>query len=267
MTRNRIALVAAALLAGAATVAVARPHGGPGGPHGRLSWDGFLDKHDTDGDGAVTREELAATSERFARLDTDGDGRITESELEGAIAGRMFAHLARWADEDRDGALTSAEWSAFLADRDADGDGTLDFHRRAPAGVERRPGPLDGDGDGALSTNEAQALFARFDADGDGQVSAQELPAVLERHGRFGHGPRGMHGLRGALEHLDEDGDGSVSRAEWDAAATRRHGADREHAERHAEMFERIDGNGDGVLSAEELDGFHSRGPRPRGRR
>jgi Ca2+-binding EF-hand superfamily protein len=269
MTPTRIALAAALLLGGAATVAVARPHGGHEGPFG---WDRFVENHDKDGDGAVSREELASTAadERFARLDADGDGRVTEEEFRGALAGRVLGHMAFRADADRDGALTRAEWSAFLAELDEDGDGTLELrhHRhRGPAaeGDEtQRVFPGDADGDGAFETDEAEALFARFDANGDGVVSEEELPSGPGpgRHGRFHHGPRGRHGDPAAfLGRLDTDGDGSVSRAEWDAHVEGRGEA---RAERHGEMFERLDADSDGALSREEIESFHPRGHRGR---
>ena len=270
MTRIRIALAAAGLLAGAATVAVARPHGAHDGP---LGWEHFAEKHDTDRDGAVTREELAATAagDRFARLDENADGRVTEDEFRAAIAGRVLGHLAMRADEDRNGELTQGEWSAFLAELDEDGDGSLEMRhrRRGPAGTEdegeaKRAFPGDTDGDGAFETAEAQALFTRFDENRDGVLTEEELPARTERHGRFGHG---MHGRGGHAEHLmrlDSDGDGSVSRAEWDAHVAKRQGEREEREERRSELFDRLDANGDGELSREELEAGRPRGPRGR---
>lgn len=271
MTRIRIALVAAGLLAGAATVALARPHGGHDGPRG---WEHFAEKHDTNGDGAVSREELAATAagDRFTRLDENADGRVTEDEFRAAIDGRVLGHLAMRADEDRDGELTQSEWSAFLAELDEDGDGTLEMRhqrRRGPGDAEaegeaKRAFPGDADGDGAFELAEAQALFTRFDENRDGVLTADELPHHPERHGRFGHG---MHRRGGHTEHilrLDADGDGSVSRAEWDAHVAKRQGEHEDREERRAERFERLDANGDGELSREELEAGRRRGPRGR---
>ena len=271
MTRLRIALAAAALLAGAATVAVARPHGPHGGPHeGPFGWDRFAEKHDANEDDVVTRDELATSmaSERFDRLDENGDGSVTEDEFRGALAGRVLGHLAFRADADRNGELTQAEWSAFLAEQDEDGDGALDFRhyrRRGPEGAEGeadapRDFPGDADGDGSFEVAEAQALFARFDDDGNGVVTEEELPITHRRgdsHGR--HGLRGGHA--GFLLRLDTDGDGSVSRAEWDSHVEQRQD---DRAERHAERFERLDTNGDGSLSRQELEVARPRGPHGR---
>jgi Ca2+-binding EF-hand superfamily protein len=267
MTRIRIALVAAGLLAGAATVAAARPHGGHDGPRG---WDHFAEKHDTNGDGAVAREELSATAadDRFARLDENADGRVTEDEFRAAIAGRVLGHLAMRADEDRNGELTQAVWRAFLAALDEDGDGSLEMRhrRRGPAGEgeAERAFPGDTDGDGAFELAEAQALFGRFDENRDGVLTEEELPTRGERHDRFGHG---MHGRGGHAEHmmrLDSDGDDSVSRAEWDAHVAKRQGEREGREERRSEMFDRLDADGDGELSREELEAGRPRGPRGR---
>jgi hypothetical protein len=53
------------------------------------------------------------------------------------------------------------------------------------------------------------------------------------------------------LRQIDGDGDGTITRAEWDAAVAAHHpeGA----PDRAGEHFEKLDANGDGVLSGEEL--------------
>jgi Ca2+-binding EF-hand superfamily protein len=257
------------LAAGGAAVA---GHGGPGdGDHPR-GWEGFAARHDLDHDGAVTREELARSSEIFSRLDANGDGRIVESELESLRSSRLIAHFARWADDDDDGAVSAAEWQAFLAARDDDGDGVVDLHarhaRRGAGGAEHTS-PLDADGNGTLEVSDLQALFARFDTDGDGALSAAELPDEPGFHGRRGHfrgtrfhgnGPGGPGHLLGRL---DTDEDGNVSRAEWDAFRPPFADVER-HAERHAARFAELDADDDGSLSREELAGARRRGPADR---
>lgn len=77
--------------------------------------------------------------------------------------------------------------------------------------------------------------FAGLDADGDGVVTAGEL--------------NGASGGRAApmLARLDADDDGKVTRAEMAAGAQR--------------MFERMDTNGDGVISPDERPSFGRGGP------
>jgi Ca2+-binding EF-hand superfamily protein len=264
MTKHRVAIGLAGLLA-LAGIAVARPHHGGDHPRG---WEGFAAKHDVDGDGAVTREELAQSSEHFALLDANGDGRIVEEEMEAVRSSHVLAHFARWADGDDDGAVSAEEWKAFLAARDEDGDGELDLrmrHHRGPAGEpaeERIGGPLDLDDDGLLEVADLQALFARFDSDGDGTLSANELPAAPEMRMRGFGGPHGH--MRSPdpdhlLARLDTDGNGSVSRAEWDAFQPPHFDAER-HAERHAERFAELDTDGDGSLGRDELAAGPRRG-------
>lgn len=41
----------------------------------------MMEKHDLDGDGAITKEEaLKAAEERFNKMDADSDGKVTEDE-------------------------------------------------------------------------------------------------------------------------------------------------------------------------------------------
>jgi Ca2+-binding EF-hand superfamily protein len=158
MTQRRMLTAALALTLGLGLIAIlaavpaAADHGRPG--HGR----GFLERHDADGDGAVTREEmLAAAGEMFDRLDTDGDGVLTAEEMPRMEHRRghrrhsgeaMFGRL----DTDGDGAVSRAEWDAKGTDRPG-----YDAERHASRFAE-----LDADGDGSLSRDELMAGHRRF---------------------------------------------------------------------------------------------------------
>lgn len=252
MTKQRIVLAAAGLLV-LATPLFADVH------HG---WARFVEKHDANGDGAVTKEEMGMPAERFGHLDQDHDGVVTEADLTALHAAHVVAHLARGADDDGDGSVTAAEWDAWFAGRDGNGDGRLDAedHAEKGHGAEGRHGShhghgrLDADGDGTVDRADIAALVARFDADGDGTLSGTERPQVdRERHGRHGRGSHRGHGFHGEL---DADKDGAVSRAEWDAAVGRWHNADPETA---GKRFEAMDTDGNGALSQEELQAGHRR--------
>ncbi len=174
------------------------PHGGPEEGHGDgdpfscfdqdndgvLTEDelpeevwGRISAADTDGDGAISAEELAAykpeppsREDLFARLDADGDGALTEVELPPEVWERLSP-----ADTDGDGSITLDELAAFQPERDPHGprpDGRCDgdlFDR------------LDQNDDGLLVEDEVpDGLWERIlpaDSDGDGQISSEELAA------------------------------------------------------------------------------------------
>ena len=96
---------------------------------------------DTDGDGAVSREEFDARGgDRFAALDTDGDGALSAEEMVAEARTRAQEMIARF-DENGDGLLQEAEMptpaearSARMFDSlDADGDGTVTAEEFADA--------------------------------------------------------------------------------------------------------------------------------------
>jgi Ca2+-binding EF-hand superfamily protein len=111
---------------------------------------------DRDGDGRVTREEMAAArTEGFAAADANRDGALDRTEIETLVRARLEATRPRRAeraarkvtdkfferaDTDRDGFVSAAEQTERLALRgfrviDSDGDGTI---TRAEAEAPRR---------------------------------------------------------------------------------------------------------------------------------
>jgi len=113
------------------------------------------------------------------------------------------------------------------------------------AGAALAQGPFDANGDGVVSLEEFQAArardaaerFAALDADGDGRLAREELRAAFERGRRRGPGPAAMR------ERLDTDHDGSISLAELQAV----------RPNVTADQFGKFDGDGNGLLSPEEL--------------
>lgn len=99
----------------------------------------------------------------------------------------------------------------------------------------------DSNNDGVLTRAEfdagRQALFARLDADNNGQLTREEMQAERAEH----RGRRGGHRGRppgGGLEGADANNDGNITRDEFLA--------------RPIQMFDRLDANHDGVISAAE---------------
>lgn len=141
-------IVAAALVLGIATVSFAVADGRKGGPRIELT------QMDTDGDGAVSPQEVTAFHDaRFVAADTDGSGSLTADELlaqaaarfDGPVPDRVAARIAR-----------------MIARHDTDGDGAL--------------GKTERD-----HTARVARLFERLDTDGSGDLSAAEMEAAKTR--------------------------------------------------------------------------------------
>jgi Ca2+-binding EF-hand superfamily protein len=102
----------------------------------------------------------------------------------------------------------------------------------AQAGGPERLRRMDFDGDGAVTRAEASAartaIFNRLDSNGDSTLSAEERAAAASRRG-----------AAQLMSSSDADGDGRLTRAEFMAAPYR--------------VFDRLDANEDGVISAEEM--------------
>lgn len=107
----------------------------------------------------------------------------------------------------------------------------------------------DANNDGTLTRAEydagRDALFTRLDADNNGELTREEMRQGWGHRGRGRGGRGGMHSLRGA----DANNDGNITRDEFLA--------------RPIEMFDRLDANDDGVISADERPQRRERGERP----
>ena len=170
---------------------------------------------------------------RLLAGDTDGDDRLSREELPEPMR-RRFDRM----DQNGDGYVEPAEIESMMQ---------RGFGRRGPGGGPGRLMQRDSDGDGKLSLEEVpppmQQRFEQMDANGDGFLDEQELSAL--RGGRGG--PPGGPGGRGPgggdratrLMQRDADGDGKISRSEMPPPLL--------------ELFDQIDTDGDGFLTAEEI--------------
>lgn len=112
----------------------------------------------------------------FATMDTDGDGKITKEEMAAAAAAR-FAE----ADTNGDGSLSTEELVARMEARAAAREA-----ERMQRGADRMIERMDANDDGVLSADEMaprddSRMFARLDADEDGAISQEELEKARER--------------------------------------------------------------------------------------
>ena len=136
---------------------------------------------------------------------------------------------------------------------DTDGDGRLSQAEFVASALARFDGN-DANRDGVITTDEVQAamqarrgemrerIFAALDADSDGMISRAEFEASGDRRAERGAGAgrRGGHHRRGGRGFGRIEADG-VTRAEAETRA--------------AAMFDRMDADDDGFLTAEDRQG------------
>ena len=118
--------------------------------------------------------------------------------------------------------------------------------RRRGLNREKRMKRIDVNNDGAISREEWKGkpqVFDRLDKNGDGSLTREELSAA---------GPRGARQARlgGRLKQMDTNNDKQISRDEWKGDPKR---------------FNRLDVNGDGVITKEELRAIRRNRPNSRG--
>ena len=191
---------------------------------------------DRDFDGHIGTDDLNAL---FALIDTNGDGALSSDEIAAASAGpnqelddatRMALLLAQAADADKSGDVTATEWSDFLASLNPDPNGVIDFLTLVAAlpttekaqqedfdpvqSVQRIIQALDRDDDGKITTGDLNALFALLDTDGDGAISASEF-ATAGGASQEAQDARRLATLLARAADADKSGD--VTAGEWTA--------------------------------------------------
>lgn len=173
-------------------------------------------------------------SDFFERFDADKDGRISATEFRGG------EEVFRQYDRNRDGFLSPKEVERYLDDR-------LKQARRNP-----RPDNFmeifDGNRDGKVTRREYDGpspFFRSYDHDGDDVVTEAELnmgpvvPKSMMAEGPAAD-PDGPTPLprRTLLDRYDKDADGKVTLEELGGAES---------------VMQRLDRNGDGILSGGEV--------------
>ncbi len=167
-------------------------------------------KLDSDGDGAITADEITTASDRmFNRLDRDGNGELTrpapkdkadagakndqhkKAERGGKHrhGGKRTAMLMERFDVDKDGKITRAEFDEIrgnlFSGADADGNSTISIEEFVTVWQE-------------MNSDRITRSFQKLDADGDLSVTQEEYAA---RSGNF-------------VKKHDRNGDGVVTKAD-----------------------------------------------------
>ena len=174
----------------------------------------------------------------FRALDTDDDGEISADEIDAAPA--SLASL----DDDGDGRLSGDEL------RPGRGGPRVFFGSPAnlPEGSRMMTLGADEELDLADLPPQLRSLLAPADSDGDGTASGMEILAAMmaAQGGEPGDGePEGPRGPMPLMATLDADQDGTVSETEIESAA---------------QSLRRLDTDGDGRISTEELQPVSSAG-------
>jgi Ca2+-binding protein (EF-Hand superfamily) len=103
---------------------------------------------------------------------------------------------------------------------------------------------MDADGDGRISRMEhmagAQQMFAEMDANRDGFVTAAEMESKGMKHGEH---ERGEMSASEKIREIDQNSDGRLTSVE--------------HVNGAEKMFAKMDKDGDGYLSKEEMKAGH----------
>ena len=143
-------LVMAALLSTPLLVSIpAAAQEGPGGPS---RGEERFQEMDINGDGEITRAEMAETrTEKFAEADANGDGLLSYDE-------GIAAHKARMEEKGRDGGRHKGGKGKFFARMDIDGDGFVSLEETEVMS-DRRFTDMDANLDGAVTYLEAKAAF------------------------------------------------------------------------------------------------------------
>lgn len=173
-----------------------------------------------------------SVEERFRLLDRDRNGALSLQEFPNPEIFKRF-------DTNGDGLISMAEWKVGMGEKP-----------QQPAvgnTLEAKFKLLDRDGNGKLSPQEFgdPALFAKVDANHDGFITFEELNAYANP-GQQPYKPEKPQNL--SLEQqfklADKDGDGKLTPQEFNNPA----------------LFTKVDANGDGVITWNELKAYFDAG-------
>lgn len=172
----------------------------------------------------------------FVQLDANGDGTLGADEVPDDKKS-LFDRLVRLGDGNADGKLSADEFAVGLAGGESKTAAPADAGDAKSKPAKARPGRP-----GKAARPVPGRFLAQLDKNGDGKISPDEVPE--ERRENF---------LR-LVARLDKDGDGALSKAEMPTGGPAQPASlQRDGAQAAAAMFKRMDANGDGKVTADEV--------------
>jgi Ca2+-binding EF-hand superfamily protein len=151
---------------------------------------------------SLSADMLAQMRERmFARLDTDGDGQIGAEELAAASQSNS---------QDR----IPADLVDCLNEADIDGNGAISKEEFDSMTFPEPPGTPPMGFDQTMIAKLREQMFSDLDTNGDGQIDADEIAAITSK---TGDSDGKAANLAERILALDSDGDGVISREEFES--------------------------------------------------
>ena len=123
-------------------------------------------KIDTDGDNALSKDELSAFREE---MEAQFASSVTTSQYDSAGVTASTEDLFSKIDTDSDGSISSTEFSTFQSNMQAQG----------PGGTP--PPPPDSSTQSGSDTSSTNGIFSEMDTNQDGTVSASEYAAFFSK--------------------------------------------------------------------------------------
>jgi Ca2+-binding EF-hand superfamily protein len=118
---------------------------------------------DANGDGMLSKDELAGAGALLGKLDRDGDGMLGAREVMAAARRKAAERPAKKPETDRRGAARAPAPDRLLAKMDTDGDGKVS-RDEARGVLQREFAAADGNGDGHLDREEIAGLLKNLRA-------------------------------------------------------------------------------------------------------
>jgi Ca2+-binding EF-hand superfamily protein len=182
---------------------------------------------------AATAQDDKNTDDLFKQLDKNNDGKLVADEIPEDQT-RFFKRLVRLGDADENGELTRSEFTKATSENTNNPPAPQNA-----AGAGRRPGNPQ------ARQAEASEFFKRLDRNGDGKVALSELPEQLASR------------LAPAFESLGKDAvtleEFQQFRQRMEQGNSGQPGGRQGQIGNPAETFKRLDSNGDGKLTADEV--------------